>query len=98
MSFITRRLQRQSPPHILTLSEAEQLWVSGLFTKICVYVTSEQELLNVHAAAVEANLESHLIIDSGLTEFGGVKTLTCCAIGPDYADKIDTITGGLPLL
>jgi peptidyl-tRNA hydrolase len=38
-----------------------------------------------------------LIIVNGLTEFNNVKTKTCLAIGPDYSDKIDQITGGLEL-
>jgi PTH2 family peptidyl-tRNA hydrolase len=39
-----------------------------------------------------------LIIDSGKTEFGGVPTKTCLAIGPDYSEKIDKVTGNLKLL
>jgi len=32
------------------------------------------------------------------TEFHGVPTNTCLAIGPDLAEKIDSITGDLELL
>jgi PTH2 family peptidyl-tRNA hydrolase len=39
----------------------------------------------------------HLITDRGLTEFGGVPTRTCLAVGPDYDDLIDPVTGGLEL-
>jgi PTH2 family peptidyl-tRNA hydrolase len=39
-----------------------------------------------------------LIIDSGLTEFGGVPTKTCVAIGPDIDAKIDVLTKHLKLL
>lgn len=28
----------------------------------------------------------------------GVPTVTCCAIGPDMAERLDPITGGLKLL
>ena len=34
----------------------------------------------------------------GFTEFNGVPTFTCIAVGPDKSEKIDLITGGLPLL
>jgi peptidyl-tRNA hydrolase len=34
-----------------------------------------------------------MIVDSGKTEFGGVSTTTCCAIGPNEAEAIDQITG-----
>lgn len=39
-----------------------------------------------------------LIENSGLTEFHGVKTKTCCAIGPWWSYDIDLITGKLELL
>ncbi len=80
------------------LSEAQHGWLHGLFTKICVRVNSEDELLMVWNAAREAGLDAKLITDSGLTEFKGVPTRTCLAIGPDEAEKIDAITGKLELL
>ena len=39
-----------------------------------------------------------LIEDSGLTEFDGVPTLTCCAIGPATKEELQSITGHLKLL
>jgi PTH2 family peptidyl-tRNA hydrolase len=45
-----------------------------------------------------AGIKHHVVTDSGLTEFGGVPTKTCVAIGPDKSSKIDIITGGLELL
>jgi PTH2 family peptidyl-tRNA hydrolase len=76
----------------------ERMWLEGKFTKICVGVQSEQELNELFDKAEQANLEVHMCIDSGLTEFGGIATKTCIAIGPDYADVIDAITGHLKLL
>jgi PTH2 family peptidyl-tRNA hydrolase len=37
-------------------------------------------------------------VDAGLTEFNGVPTKTCIAIGPNWSDEIDEITGHLKLL
>lgn len=79
-------------------SDNEFLWLRGNFKKICLGVGSEEELLNLHQAANDAHLGSHLCTDNGLTEFGGVPTNTCIAIGPDEASKIDAITGHLKLL
>lgn len=73
-------------------------WLGGAFTKICVYVNSEQELLDVVDAATDAGLICSLITDSGLTEFNGVPTKTCCAVGPAYPSELQPITGHLPLL
>jgi PTH2 family peptidyl-tRNA hydrolase len=39
-----------------------------------------------------------LITDAGATEFHGVPTHTCCAVGPAWTDEVDAITGALPLL
>jgi PTH2 family peptidyl-tRNA hydrolase len=84
-------------PHV-DLSEAEKAWIEGRFTKICVRVDSEEELLEIHHRAQEAGLTSYLIEDAGLTEFDGVPTNTCVGIGPDFEEKIDPITGHLRLL
>lgn len=79
------------------LTSVQLEWMTSSFRKICLQVDSEEQLLEIHNAAIAANLVSHLITDSGLTEFGGIPTITCCAIGPDYDDKIDAITGSLKL-
>lgn len=72
-------------------------WILGRFKKITVYVNSEQELRDIFEQAKAAGLINSLIEDAGLTEFGGVKTLTAVAVGPDRSDKIDVVTGHLPL-
>lgn len=73
-------------------------WLKNSFRKITVYVNSEVELLAVHQAALDSGLISHLVEDNGATEFHGIKTLTCCAIGPAYDNKFEGITDHLPLL
>ena len=81
----------------LEFSSAERAWLEGSLRKVTVKVGSEEELLAVYSKAVEASLAAHLITDRGLTEFGGVPTRTCLAIGPDYDDLIDPVTGDLEL-
>jgi len=84
----------------LVMSEKEPLyqWLNGRFTKIVLYVNSEDELRDLYNKADKKDLPCSFIVDSGFTEFHGNKTATCIAIGPDYSDKIDKITGDLPLL
>ena len=72
-------------------------WLTGRFTKICVYVDCESDLLDIYQKAHQAKLPCSLIRDAGLTEFGGVPTYTCVGIGPAEPEKIDQITGHLPL-
>ena len=81
-----------------TFTEAEQLWLDGSFTKVCVRVDSEEELLAVVRSAQEAGVLVQLVIDAGKTEFHGVPTPTSCAVGPDFPDRIDPITGHFKLL
>lgn len=79
-------------------SRAITEWLKGSFAKVCVGVPSEGELMRVYAEAVDANLPTKLITDAGHTEFHGVPTRTCLAIGPCWADEVDRITGELRLL
>ena len=89
MAFLT---DREGP-----LSLAAQLWIQTSFTKIVCKVNSEEELVDIAKRARNAELTTHVITDSGRTEFGGVPTMTCCAIGPDFSEVIDKITGDLEL-
>lgn len=73
-------------------------WLSGPFAKICVSVNSEAELLELHEKAKAAGAITALITDSGRTEFNGVPTNTCIAVGPGAVADIDAITGHLSLL
>jgi len=82
----------------VSLTKNMAKWLEGSFTKICVSVNSEEELLQIYESASEQNIPCALITDNGQTEFDGVPTNTCCAIGPDDSEKIDKITGGLKLL
>lgn len=82
----------------MSLTEEEIQWVDGIFTKICLSCDSEPELLELYKKAKDAGLNCALITDNGLTEFNGVPTNTCIAIGPNASEKIDAITGGLKLL
>jgi peptidyl-tRNA hydrolase, PTH2 family len=82
----------------LPLDEALAAWLGGRFTKICVSVDSEAALDAVVDRARAAGVPCALVIDAGHTEFHGVPTKTCCAVGPAWSDAVDAITGGLPLL
>lgn len=84
--------------HELDFSEEEREWINGSFTKICVGVGSEEELLEIEARAKFAGLIVHVVTDKGLTEFHNTPTKTCLAIGPANAEDIDKITGHLRLL
>lgn len=92
MAFITRQL-----PGKVHLSDAQKEWLSSSFAKICVRVDSEEELMQIAAKAEELGITCHIITDSGKTEFNGVPTKTCLALGPDHGERLDKITGNLRL-
>lgn len=73
-------------------------WLNGRFTKIVVSCDSEQELDELYQKAKDKKLPCAMIVDAGLTEFKGIPTKTCIAIGPAFPDEIDEITKHLKLL
>lgn len=101
MAFLVNQLDRSALNDIkthnftITLNAKEKSWLSMGMAKVCLRVNSEEELLEFHKKAIDAGLSSHLIKDSGRTEFKGQPTYTACAIGPDEVEKIDAITGNL---
>ena len=91
-------LDREAGRYTIELSPAMLAWLGGRFTKVCVSVDSEAALDAIVGKARDAGVPVALITDSGATEFHGVPTKTCCAIGPAWTDDVDAITGQLPLL
>lgn len=72
-------------------------WFAYGSAKICVYVDSEETLLEIAGKAAERNILAAVITDAGMTEFHGVPTKTCLALEPLPAEIADELTGGLPL-
>lgn len=72
-------------------------WLNGVFTKICVMVENEEELLKLYEEVNKTDIPCCLITDAGNTEFHGVPTNTCVGIGPWWSDEIDAFTKDLPL-
>jgi PTH2 family peptidyl-tRNA hydrolase len=72
-------------------------WMRNGQCKIAVKVASEEELLELERKARNEGLPVALIVDRGLTEIPP-DTTTCLGIGPAPVDKVDVVTGNLPLL
>ncbi len=101
MMFIVNRIKQNGRLNAGTtwdsFSGNERIWMEGKFTKICLAVDSESQLDELYDRAKSLNIIAHMCVDSGVTEFDGVPTKTCIAIGPDDSEKIDAITGELKL-
>jgi PTH2 family peptidyl-tRNA hydrolase len=72
-------------------------WIYEGQRKIAVKAKDEKELLRLEKLAKELALPCALIVDRGLTEIPP-DTVTCLGIGPAPSEKIDRLTGLLPLL
>ena len=72
-------------------------WFMYGCAKVCVYVDSEEALLDIAQKAKEKEIIASVITDAGVTEFHGVPTKTCLALEPLPTDIADELTGHLPL-
>ena len=72
-------------------------WFRYGMAKICVYVDSEEALLELDKKARQAGVVTALILDAGMTEFHGEPTYTALAFEPLESEKADALTGELPL-
>ena len=72
-------------------------WFDAGVAKVCVYVDSEEALLDLAIKGRELGFICALVRDAGHTEFHGEATYTCLAFEPLRADQIDPLTGDLPL-
>jgi PTH2 family peptidyl-tRNA hydrolase len=72
-------------------------WIFEGQRKVAVKVKDEKELLDLERQANDLDLPNALIVDRGLTEIPP-DTVTCLGIGPAPAEKLDRLTGQLPLL
>jgi len=80
-----------------TLTDDQLAWLMGRHGKIAVGVPTLDDLSALVTKAQEAGVDVHVVEDAGLTEFGGVPTITCAAFGPAPGDVLDPITGHLKL-
>ncbi|MBO5006976.1 MAG: aminoacyl-tRNA hydrolase [Clostridia bacterium] len=72
-------------------------WFGYGCAKVCVYVDSEEALLDIAEKAEEKGIIAAVITDAGMTEFHGMPTKTCLALEPLPTETADELTGGLPL-
>ena len=72
-------------------------WKNDGQKKVVVKTKSEQQLLELANKSKKLKIPFSIISDAGLTELVP-GTLTALAIGPDDEEKINKVTGSLPLL
>lgn len=80
----------------IPLSEADRVWLTHRFTKVCLAVKDETELIYFYEEAKKLGLKCSLIKDAGFTELSE-PTFTTVGIGPNFNEQINTLTGKLRL-
>lgn len=99
MKFLLENNMGEDLTHLnVELNPVEIEWLNTGHAKIVVSVDSEDELRDLIFLAKIKNIEVNEIIDQGRTEFHGVPTLTCAAIGPERSEIIDEVTKHLKLM
>lgn len=78
-------------------SDLVKRWRAEGMAKIVLKVKDENELVKYFQQAKEEGLAVSLITDAGRTVIAP-GTRTCVGIGPEEGEKIDSVTGELPLL
>lgn len=73
------------------------LWLESSFTKVVLYVKSEEALINIHKKLKENNIISELIFDEGRTAFKK-PIYTCLGIEPLSKEKLKPFLKKLRLL
>ena len=73
-------------------------WIAAGMTKICVYVNSEKEMMDLYSRFINSGIPTVYVTDAGKTEFNGVPTRTCIAVGPWDNLLIDKFTKTLQLV
>ena len=81
----------------IQLDDPAMKWFKEDFTKVIVYVKSEEDLRKIYEKAREHRISCSLIKDAGRTVFSE-PTYTTCAVGPGWEEDVDGITGSLPLV
>lgn len=74
---------------------SEYEWITGPFTKICLGVKTEEELLDIYKKAECLRVPAVLITDKKLSERDEKPVHTCIAIGPCEENRVAPILGHL---
>jgi peptidyl-tRNA hydrolase, PTH2 family len=77
--------------------EAQQAWLDEGMPKIVLAAPAADDLLHLHAQALQRGLPACLVEDAGRTVLPE-GTLTCLGLGPAIDEQVDELTGSLKLL
>ena len=78
-------------------SDILEKWGNSGEAKIVVKVSSEREMFQLKRRAEEMKMCTHIVQDAGKTQIAAGST-TVLAIGPDFQNRLNQVTGHLKLM
>lgn len=85
-------LSQKPYARLYNLDEDMISWMKYIFTKIVLGCEDEQEIHDLANKAKALKIPHAVITDAGKTEFDGVHTITCIALGPCKAEIVEKLT------
>jgi peptidyl-tRNA hydrolase len=82
---------------IVATEQSQVAWLQVGMPKIVVYAADANALIQLEARAREQHIPACLVHDAGRTILPA-GTITCLGLGPAPAERIDRLTGELPLV
>jgi len=98
MKIFFDRMVKNDKGYDCNFTDEMEEWKNGAFTKIVLGCDSIDDIYDLQKKANSLNIPNAVIIDNGLTEFGGIPTVTCIALGPHSAEIIENLTSKYSLL
>lgn len=95
--FFDRMIKSESG-YICSFTQEMEEWKNGAFTKIVLGCDSIEDIYDLQKKADSLNIPNAIITDNGTTEFGGIPTVTCIALGPCSAEIVENLTSKYTLL
>ena len=91
-------MKKSENGYICDFTQEMEEWKNGAFTKIVLGCDSIDDIYDLQDKVNSLNIPNAIIIDNGTTEFGGVPTVTCIAIGPCRVEIVENLTSKYSLL
>ena len=82
---------------IAATEQSQVAWLQVGMPKIVVYAADADALIQLEARARDQQIPACLVHDAGRTVLPA-GTITCLGLGPAPAERIDQLTGELPLV
>lgn len=89
------KIDKEAGEMVIKFDPTEYEWITGPFTKICLGVKSEEELLVTYEKLRTLDIPTVLITDKKLSERDEKPVHTCIAVGPCEEEKVAPILGHL---